>query len=46
MLHRPLEIAYNTFLIHKISATHASQITQQAENCKIPQSVSDILTDI
>lgn len=45
MLHRPLEIADDTFPIHKIRATHALQITQKAENCKIPQSALDILTN-
>lgn len=46
MLHRLLQIADNTLLIHKVCATHALQITQKAENCKIPQSASDILTNI
>lgn len=37
MLHRLLEIAGNSFLIHRICATHASQLTQKAKtNVKYP----------
>lgn len=46
MLHRPLEITDNTFLIHKTHAIPALQNTQKAENRKIAQSASYILTNI
>lgn len=32
LLHRPLEIAGNSFLIHRVYATHALQLTQKAKN--------------